>query len=204
MGSWAHKSPKWGSGAGKIWTPSLLYSMHPYQSNYAKKKKVLARKSHWITSRPTLILQYSMIVLLLYFLMFVLFYHKMSRRYRRDPPRGFGEQGNKSIYFRGTREQTSKNEEKRGTKATLGNREHRISRFWFWATGEESPRQSPRIEGPQRRQSDGADEDEIWCRGMEEVRLKKKWRRWKRTAKRQKKEKRYYLHLLNCIKSWRK
>ena len=48
------------------------------------------------------------------------------------PPMGFGEQGNKAIYFRGTREQKSKTEWNRGTKAILGNREHRKSRIWFW------------------------------------------------------------------------
>ena len=42
-------------------------------------------------------------------------------------PRGV-EQGNKVIYFRGTREQKSKTEVNRGTKAILGNREHRKSR----------------------------------------------------------------------------
>ena len=35
----------------------------------------------------------------------------------------------KAIYFRGTREQKSKTESNRGTKAILGNREHRKSRF---------------------------------------------------------------------------
>ena len=53
----------------------------------------------------------------------------------RGPPRGFEEQGNKVIYFRGTREQKSKTEGNRGTKAILGNREHRKSRFWFWEQG---------------------------------------------------------------------
>ena len=38
-----------------------------------------------------------------------------------------GEQGNKAIYFRGTREQKSKTEGNRGTKAILGNKEHRKS-----------------------------------------------------------------------------
>ena len=38
---------------------------------------------------------------------------------------GFGEQGNKAIYFRGTREQKSKTEGNRGTKAIFGNKEHR-------------------------------------------------------------------------------
>ena len=41
----------------------------------------------------------------------------------------FGEQGNKAIYFRGTREQKSKTEGNRGTKVMSGNREHRKSRF---------------------------------------------------------------------------
>ena len=43
-----------------------------------------------------------------------------------DPPRGFADQRN-IIYFRGTRG-NSINEENRGTKAVLGNREHRKSR----------------------------------------------------------------------------
>ena len=42
--------------------------------------------------------------------------------------------GNKGIYFRETREQRSKNEGNRGTKAILGNREHRKWGFWFWGT----------------------------------------------------------------------
>ena len=46
--------------------------------------------------------------------------------------RGFREQGNKVICFRGTREQKSKTEGNRGTNANLGNGEHRKSRFWFW------------------------------------------------------------------------
>ena len=52
------------------------------------------------------------------------------------PPRGLGEQGNKANYFRGTREQKSKTEGNRGTKAILGKWEHRKSRFWFWGTRE--------------------------------------------------------------------
>ena len=43
------------------------------------------------------------------------------------PPRGFGEQGNKTIYFRGTREQKSKTEGNRRTNVILGNKEHRKS-----------------------------------------------------------------------------
>ena len=54
MGSCAHKSPKWGSRAWKILTPSFSYIMHPYQSNYVKTS-ILARKSHGITSRPKLV-----------------------------------------------------------------------------------------------------------------------------------------------------
>ena len=50
------------------------------------------------------------------------------------PPRGLGEQGNKAIYFRGTRKQKSVTEGNKCTKAILGNREHRKSRFWFWET----------------------------------------------------------------------
>ena len=44
--------------------------------------------------------------------------------------------GNRGMraYFSG--EQRSKNEGNRGTKAILGNREHRKSRFWFWGTGD--------------------------------------------------------------------
>ena len=38
-------------------------------------------------------------------------------------------QGNKTIYIRGTTEQKSKTEGNRETKAVLGNREHRKSRF---------------------------------------------------------------------------
>ena len=49
-------------------------------------------------------------------------------------PGVWGSRGNKAIYFRGTREQKSKTEGNRGTKAILGNREHRKSRFWFWGT----------------------------------------------------------------------
>ena len=51
------------------------------------------------------------------------------------PPRGFGEQGNKAIYFRGTREQKSQTEGSRGTKAILGNREHRNQNFDFGEQG---------------------------------------------------------------------
>ena len=40
------------------------------------------------------------------------------------PSQGFGEQGNKAIYFRGTREQKSKTKGNRGTKAILGNIEN--------------------------------------------------------------------------------
>ena len=57
---------------------------------------------------------------------------RKSHNQRGGPPRGLGEQGRKVIYFRGTREQKSKTEGNRGTKAVLGNREHRKSRFWFW------------------------------------------------------------------------
>ena len=46
-----------------------------------------------------------------------------------SPPRGLGEQGNKAVYFGGTREQKSKTEGTRGTKANLGKNEHRKSRF---------------------------------------------------------------------------
>ena len=49
-----------------------------------------------------------------------------------SPPRGLGEQGNKTVYFGGTREQKEqkyKTEGNRGTKANLGKKEHRKSRF---------------------------------------------------------------------------
>ena len=49
----------------------------------------------------------------------------------RPSPRGFGEQGNKAIYFRRTREQKSNTEGNRYTKAILGNREHRKSSLDF-------------------------------------------------------------------------
>ena len=42
------------------------------------------------------------------------------------------------FWNRGTREQRSKHEGNSGTKAILGNREHRKSRFWFWGRGEPS------------------------------------------------------------------
>ena len=51
------------------------------------------------------------------------------------PPRGFGEQGNKGIYFKGTGEQRLNFE---GTKTILGNREHRKQIFDFWGTGEQA------------------------------------------------------------------
>ena len=47
------------------------------------------------------------------------------------PPSGFGEQGNKGIYFRGTEEQRLNFEGNRGTKIILGNREHRKSNFRY-------------------------------------------------------------------------
>ena len=56
----------------------------------------------------------------------------------RGPPGGFGEQGNKGIYFRGTGEQRPNFEGNRGTKAILGNREHRKQIFNFWGTGEQA------------------------------------------------------------------
>ena len=56
-----------------------------------------------------------------------------SVRNHRGPPRGFGEHGDEGIF---SGEQRSKNEGNRGTKAILGNREHRKSRFWFWGTGD--------------------------------------------------------------------
>ena len=49
----------------------------------------------------------------------------------RGPPRGFGEQGKRGIYFRGTGEQRSNFEGNRGTKTILGNREHKKTKFRF-------------------------------------------------------------------------
>ena len=46
--------------------------------------------------------------------------------YKGGPPRLFGEQGKKAIYFRGTREQKYKTEGNGATKAILGNREQKI------------------------------------------------------------------------------
>ena len=43
MGSGAHKSTKWGSRAWKIRTSSFSYIMDQYQTNYEKKKKILAK-----------------------------------------------------------------------------------------------------------------------------------------------------------------
>ena len=40
-----------------------------------------------------------------------------------------GKQGNKVIYFRGTKEPKSKTDENRGSKAIWGNKEHNKSRF---------------------------------------------------------------------------
>ena len=40
--------------------------------------------------------------------------------HRGGPPRGFGEQENKAIYFRGTREQTSKTERNKGNFGEQG------------------------------------------------------------------------------------
>ena len=44
---------------------------------------------------------------------------------------GFGEQGNKGIYFRGTGEQRPNFEGNRGTKTILRNREHKKTIFQF-------------------------------------------------------------------------
>ena len=54
----------------------------------------------------------------------------------KRPSQGFLRQGNKTIYFRGTREQKSKTVGNWGTKELLGNREHRKSRFLYWGTRE--------------------------------------------------------------------
>ena len=56
----------------------------------------------------------------------------------RGPPRGFGEQGKRGIYFRGTGEQRSNFEGNRGTKTILGNREHKKTNFRFFGTGEQA------------------------------------------------------------------
>ena len=53
-----------------------------------------------------------------------------------DPTRGYKEQGDNVIYFRGTGEHMSKNERNRGTKVIFGSREHWKIRFWFWGTRE--------------------------------------------------------------------
>ena len=50
------------------------------------------------------------------------------------PSQGFGEQGNKGKFFRGTGEQRPKNKGEQGTQEIFGNREHRKSRFYFWGT----------------------------------------------------------------------
>ena len=55
-------------------------------------------------------------------------YTPMSFCEYRGPPRGFWEQGNEGIF---SGEQRSKNEGNRGTKAILGNREHRYQDFVF-------------------------------------------------------------------------
>ena len=52
------------------------------------------------------------------------------------PPRGLGGNGNKDIYVRRTREQLSKNERNKGTKAIWGNREHRKPRCLFFGNRE--------------------------------------------------------------------
>ena len=54
------------------------------------------------------------------------------------PPRGFGEQWNKGIYFRGTWDQRPNFEGNRETKTILGNREHRKQIFDFGGTGEQA------------------------------------------------------------------
>ena len=48
-----------------------------------------------------------------------------------DPLKGFSEKGDKAIYFMGTRELRSENEENRGTKAILGNRKYKKLIFCF-------------------------------------------------------------------------
>ena len=56
---------------------------------------------------------------------------KFCLGHRWSPPRGFGEQGNKQIYLRGTGEQRPNFEGNRGTKTILGNREHKKTNFRF-------------------------------------------------------------------------
>ena len=54
------------------------------------------------------------------------------RNHLRGPPRGFGEQGYKGIYFRGRGEQRPNFEGNRGTKTILGNREHKKKNCQFF------------------------------------------------------------------------
>ena len=60
-------------------------------------------------------------------------------KHQRGPPRGFGEQGKKDIYFRGTGEQRPNFEGNRGTKTIFGNREHKKT-FRFFISGEQGIR----------------------------------------------------------------
>ena len=55
-----------------------------------------------------------------------------SGPHRRGPLGGFGEQGKKGVYFRGTGEQRPNFEGNRETKTILGNREHKKTNFRFW------------------------------------------------------------------------
>ena len=54
---------------------------------------------------------------------------KSSRPKYRGPPRDFGEHGKQGIYFRGIGEQRPNFKGNRGTKTTLGNREHQKTNF---------------------------------------------------------------------------
>ena len=54
------------------------------------------------------------------------------------PSQGFGEQGKRGIYFRGTGEQRPNFEGNMGTKTIMGNREHKKAIFILWGTGEQS------------------------------------------------------------------
>ena len=76
--------------------------------------------------------------------------------------RGFGEQGEKGIYFRGTWEQMPHFKGNRGTKTILGNRDHKKTNFRFLGNRGTSqfisggtreqvpPPPPPPLEGPQQ------------------------------------------------------
>ena len=54
------------------------------------------------------------------------------------PPRGFGEQGKKGTYFRGTGEQMQNFEENWGKRQYRGTGNIRKQIFDFWGTGEQA------------------------------------------------------------------